>query len=42
MAKQVKWIVVTDLDASLLDSSYSYASALESLEALQACDIPVV
>ena len=42
MAKQVQWIVVTDLDASLLDESYSYASAMESLEALQTCDIPVV
>ena len=42
MAKQVQWIVVTDLDASLLDESYSYASAMESLEALQACHIPVV
>lgn len=42
MAKQVQWIVVTDLDASLLDGSYSYASAMESLEALQASDIPVV
>ena len=42
MAKQVKWIVVTDLDASLLDESYSYASAMESLEALQTCDIPLV
>lgn len=42
MAKQVQWILFTDLDASLLDESYSYASAMESLEALQTCDIPVV
>ena len=42
MAKQVQWIVVADLDASLLDESYSYASAMESLEALQTYDIPVV
>ena len=41
MAEQVQWIVVTDLDASLLDESYSYVSAMESLEALQTCDIPV-
>ena len=42
MAKQLQWILVTDLDASLLDGSYSYASAMESLEALETCDIPVV
>ena len=42
MAKKVQWIVVTDLDASLLDESYSYEAASETLEALQAKDIPVV
>ena len=42
MAKKVQWIVVTDLDASLLDESYSYDAATETLEALQAKDIPVV
>ena len=42
MAKQVQWIVVTDLDASLLDESYSYMSAMESLELLQTFHIPVV
>jgi mannosyl-3-phosphoglycerate phosphatase len=42
MAKKVQWIVVTDLDASLLDESYSYEAALEALGALDAKGIPVV
>jgi mannosyl-3-phosphoglycerate phosphatase len=42
MAKQVQWIVVTDLDASLLDESYSYESAYQALDILEAQRIPVV
>lgn len=42
MAKKVHWIVVTDLDASLLDESYSYEAAMAALEVLQANDIPIV
>ena len=42
MAKKVQLIVVTDLDASLLDESYSYEGATEALELLQVRDIPLV
>lgn len=42
MVKKVQWIVVTDLDASLLDESYSYEGATEALELLQVRDIPLV
>ena len=42
MDKEVQWIVVTDLDASLLDESYSYADACQALEVLEAECIPIV
>lgn len=42
MAKKSNWIVVTDLDASLLDESYSYEEALNALDTLQAKEIPIV
>jgi mannosyl-3-phosphoglycerate phosphatase len=42
MAKRVQWIVVTDLDASLLDESYSYEAAFEALDLVEAQQIPLV
>ena len=43
--KQVQhksWLVVTDLDASLLDADYSFAEAMEALNKIHAEGIPLV
>lgn len=36
------WVVVTDLDASLLDAEYSFAGAVEALDKIHAEGIPLV
>ena len=42
MSKKQSWIIVTDLDASLLDAHYSYEAASEAIDYLQEKEIPIV
>lgn len=42
MSAQVKLMVVTDLDGSLLDDDYSWEDALPALQRLQESEIPLV
>ena len=42
MTKNKSWIIVTDLDASLLDASYSYEAAEEALDLIHKKEIPVI
>ena len=36
------WIIITDLDASLLDESYSYKDAIDALDFIHKSEIPLV
>ena len=42
MSPPTQWLVVTDLDASLLDSTYSWDAAMPSLQRLQELGIPLI
>ena len=42
MFKKKSWIVVTDLDASLMDANYSYEAAHEALDLIHQRQIPLI
>ena len=42
MFKKKSWIVVTDLDASLMDANYSYEAAHEALDLIHQREIPLI
>lgn len=42
MSKPIHWLVVTDLDASLLDESYCWSAALPAVQRLRNLGIPLI
>lgn len=42
MFKKKSWIIVTDLDASLMDANYSYEAAQEALDLIHQKQIPLI
>jgi len=42
MTSNKSLLIVTDLDASLLEEDYSYTAALPAIEALKALECPIV
>ena len=42
MSTPIQWLVVTDLDASLLNESYCWDAALPALQRLQDLGIPLI
>ena len=41
-ARKLKWLICTDLDASLLDGSYRWSGAESALRAIETAGIPLI